>query len=86
MSTLLIKNAACIATFDNTQHQTGQTHGQELKNASIFIKGNVIEAIGLQPDLPDTADEVINAQGHLVIPGLINTHHHMRNIGIQLIK
>lgn len=77
MSTLLIKNAACIATFDNTQHQTGQTHGQELKNASIFIKDNVIEAIGLQQDLPDTADEVINAQGHLVIPGLINTHHHM---------
>lgn len=77
MSTLLIKNAACIATFDNTQHQAGQSHGQELKNASLFIKDNIITAIGSAQDLPDTADEVINAQGHLVIPGMVNTHHHM---------
>lgn len=77
MSTLLIKNAACIATFDNTQHQAGQSHGQELKNASLFIKDNFITAIGSAQDLPDTADEVINAQGHLVIPGMVNTHHHM---------
>lgn len=77
MSTLLIKNAACIATFDNTQHQNGQSHGQELKNASLFIKDNIITAIGSAHDLPDTADEVINAQGHLVIPGMVNTHHHM---------
>ncbi len=52
----------------------------ELKNASLFIRGNVIEAIGAAADLQhlaQTADEVIDARDHLVTPGLINTHHHM---------
>jgi cytosine/adenosine deaminase-related metal-dependent hydrolase len=67
MKTLLIKNARCIATM----------HGEELQNASVFIRGNLIEAIGAAVDLPQTADEVIDARDHLVTPGLVNTHHHM---------
>lgn len=77
MSTLLIKNAACIATFDNTEYSAGQSHGRELHHASLLIQDNVIKAIGYAQDLPDTADEVIDARGHLVIPGMVNTHHHM---------
>ena len=46
-------------------------------DASLFIRGNLIEAIGAAADLPQTADEVIDARGHLVTPGLVNTHHHM---------
>ena len=69
MSTLLIKNAQCIATMDDA--------GTELRDASIFIRDNLIEAIGKAVDLPQTADEVIDARGHLVIPGMVNTHHHM---------
>ncbi len=69
MPTLLIQNARCIATFDARQ--------TELKDASVFIRGNLIEAIGPPSGLPQTADEVINARGHLAIPGLVNTHHHM---------
>lgn len=73
MPTLLIQNARCIATFDPANPQTAR----ELSDASVFIRGNLIEAIGPAADLPQSADEVINARGHLVIPGLINTHHHM---------
>ena len=69
MSTLLIKNAQCIATMDDA--------GTELRDASIFIRDNLVEAIGKAVDLPQTADEVIDARGHLVIPGMVNTHHHM---------
>lgn len=67
--TLLIRNAACIATQDDA--------GRELRNASILIRGNLIEAIGPADTMPLMADEVIDARGHLVVPGLINTHHHM---------
>jgi 8-oxoguanine deaminase len=52
----------------------------ELQNASIFIRGNRIEAIGAAADLAHyaaTANEIIDARDHLVTPGLINTHHHM---------
>ncbi len=73
MRTLLIKNARCIATLDKD--------ARELHEASIFIRGHVIEAIGPASDLPANleaeADEVIDARGHLATPGLVNTHHHM---------
>lgn len=69
MTTLLIRNATCVATLDDTQ--------REWRDASVFIRGNLIEAVGPAADLPQTADEVIDARGHLVTPGLVNTHHHM---------
>ena len=73
MKTLLIRNARCVATFDHPDPR----QARELRDASVFIRGNLIEAIGPAADLPQTADEVIDAHHHLVIPGLINTHHHM---------
>ncbi len=69
MKTLLIRNARCVATLNDAQ--------QELQDASILIRGHLIEAIGPAGALPTTADEVIDARNHLVTPGLINTHHHM---------
>ena len=73
MRTLLIQNARCIATFDESRPLAEQ----QLRDASLLIQGNTIAAIGPAAALPQTADEVINARGHLVTPGLINTHHHM---------
>ncbi len=67
--TLLVRNAACIATQDGAR--------RELRDASLLVRGNVVEAIGPAADLPQVADEVIDARGHLVVPGLVNTHHHM---------
>ena len=77
MTTLLAHNATCIATFDHADpHQ-----GRELKDASLFVRGNRIEWIGpaaeLPPGLRDAAGTVIDARGHLIVPGLVNTHHHM---------
>ncbi len=73
MPTLLIKNARCIATFDHAD----PSRSLELSHASILVKDRCIQAIGPAADLPQTADEVIDARNHLVTPGLINTHHHM---------
>ena len=69
MTTLLIRNANAIATFDDA--------GRELRDASIFIRDNVIESVGIAIDLPLEADEVIDAQNCVVVPGLVNTHHPM---------
>lgn len=77
MNSLLIHNAACIATFDHAD----PLMGRELKDASLFVRDNVIEWIGPTAELPralrESAGEVIDARGHLVTPGLVNTHHHM---------
>lgn len=67
--TLLLKNADMVVTMDTTR--------REIKGGSILVKGNTIVAVGKTEELPQTADEVIDLKGHIVIPGLINTHHHM---------
>lgn len=67
-STLLVRNAARIETFDDA--------GASFENASVLVRGNVIEAIGPADELPQTADRVVDARGSIVIPGLVNTHHH----------
>lgn len=75
--TLLIDQATCIATFDHSD----PAQGRELRDASLLVSGHRIEWIGpaseLPPALREQAHEVIDARGHLVTPGLINTHHHM---------
>jgi len=68
MATLLIRNAARIETFDDAD--SGYDGG------SIFVRDNVIEQIGSSADLPQTADRIVDASNCIVIPGLINTHHH----------
>jgi len=73
MPTLLIRRAECVATFDHPD----PAQARELRQASVFIRDHRIEAIGPAADLPASADEVIDARGHLVLPGLVNTHHHM---------
>ncbi len=68
MATLLIRNAHRIETFDDTD--------RAYDGASIFVRDNVIESIGSSGDLPQSADRVVDASNCIVIPGLINTHHH----------
>lgn len=67
--TLLIKNARVLVTMDAAR--------REIADGAVFIRDNVIEQVGPTDDLPRAADEVIDASGHVVIPGLVNTHHHM---------
>ncbi|MEC5385720.1 8-oxoguanine deaminase [Uliginosibacterium sp. H3] len=69
MSTLLLKNADMLVTMDATR--------REIAGGGVFIRDNVIEAVGAVHELPSGADEVIDLAGHVLMPGLINTHHHM---------
>jgi 8-oxoguanine deaminase len=67
--TLLVKNAAVLVTMDDAR--------RELRDAGLFIADNRIVAVGPSAELPATADEILDLRGHIVLPGLINTHHHM---------
>jgi len=68
-ATLLVKNATVVVTMDNQR--------QEIIDSGLFVRGNVIEQVGPTKSLPASADNVLDLSGHIVLPGLINTHHHM---------
>ena len=68
MSTLLIKNAQVVVTMDD--------HRREIRDGGLFIKDGFIERVGKTDQLPGKADQVLDLTGHIILPGLVNTHHH----------
>ncbi len=69
MSTLLVKNIHTLVTMDDNR--------REIRHGALYINDNVIEQVGTIEQLPDTADEILDLEDkHIVLPGLINTHHH----------
>jgi cytosine/adenosine deaminase-related metal-dependent hydrolase len=67
--TMLVKNADVLVTMDAER--------REIARGGLYIEDNRIVAVGSTEALPSTADEVLDLTGHIVLPGLINTHHHM---------
>lgn len=69
MSTLLVKNIHTLVTMDATR--------REIRNGALLVRDNRIEQVGTTLALPQTADEVLDLQDRFVVlPGLVNTHHH----------
>ncbi|WP_298198285.1 8-oxoguanine deaminase [Desulfosporosinus sp.] len=70
---ILIKNAPYIITFNDRD--------EILENADLLIEGNKIIAVGQDLSLTSSTSldkpEIIDAQGMAVLPGLVNTHHHL---------
>jgi cytosine/adenosine deaminase-related metal-dependent hydrolase len=57
---------------------TGDVRRQELKDAYVVVDDNVITAIGTgAPILDAPADRVISGTRKLMMPGFVNTHHHL---------
>ena len=50
-----------------------------LHDAAVIVQDNVITWVGSSSAIPDMREpyEVINLRGHIVLPGLVNTHHHL---------
>jgi cytosine/adenosine deaminase-related metal-dependent hydrolase len=51
-------------------------HQREIPDGGFFVRDGVIERVGESSELPDQADETLDLDGHVVLPGLVNTHHH----------
>ena len=52
----------------------------QIRDGAIYVKGGVIAWVGPTKDLQQdftAADTVLSLADHVVIPGLVNTHHHM---------
>jgi len=72
MHTLLIHNIHTLSTQNDA--------GREWRDAAVFVQDGLIVWVGPQTDLPTglrEAEEMMDGRHLLVVPGLINTHHHM---------
>jgi 8-oxoguanine deaminase len=68
MTTLLVRNANTLVTMDD--------HRREIAHGGLFIRDGFIEQVGATSELPTSADEILDLSGHIILPGLVNTHHH----------
>ena len=76
MGDILIKNADYILTMDDAR--------RELHGADIHLHEGEIIAVA-QNYAPPVDCEVVQAEGCVVTPGLVNTHHHLTVNGRRVI-
>lgn len=78
MSTLLVHGADVVVTMDAIR--------REIRSGSVFVRGDAIETVGTDAGVAAwiAADPVartpvrtISARGCVILPGLVNCHHHL---------
>ncbi len=72
MALTLIRNAAVVVTMDDA--------GTEIAGGALAMRDGMVLAVGTTADLAPLAghaDEIVEAAGCVVTPGLVNTHHHL---------
>ena len=69
MVTTLLKNATLLVTMDDGRRR--------IPGGGLYVEDNVIRQVGPTGELPATADRIIDAEGMVVLPGLVNCHHHL---------
>jgi len=65
---LLLDNATVVVTMDDAR--------REIRDGAVLVVDDRIEAVGTSAELAGRAGARIDLTGHLVCPGLVNTHHH----------
>ncbi len=73
---LLVENADVVVTMDDTR--------REIANGAVFIDGQWIERVGSSEEIRRelersglTPERRIDASGCVLMPGLVNCHHHL---------
>ena len=78
MSTLLVHGADVVVTMDAMR--------REIRGGSVFVRGDAIETVGTDADVvawiavdpfARTPLRAISARGCVILPGLVNCHHHL---------
>jgi cytosine/adenosine deaminase-related metal-dependent hydrolase len=68
MSRLLLEHIDTLATFDEQR--------RVLRDAWVSLVDGAVEAVGTFGETPATADRRLDLSGYIVLPGLVNLHHH----------
>ena len=63
----LLKGFDVVVTMDGAR--------QEIPGGSVLVEDHRIAAVGRDLDVP-AADRVIDGTGQVLLPGMVNTHHH----------
>jgi cytosine/adenosine deaminase-related metal-dependent hydrolase len=78
MTTLFLKNADVLVTMNAGRG--------EVKDGALLVEDNAIKAVGTTPEVeawlakqtpPLSPERIIDARGTVVLPGLVNGHHHL---------
>lgn len=69
LTSLLLKNADMLVTMDANR--------REIAGGGLYAEDGIIRHVGPSSELPQTADRIIDASGQIVLPGFVNTHHHL---------
>ena len=69
MPTLLARNAHILVTMDDGR--------REIPDAGLFVRDGIIERVGPTEELPREADVVLDMTGQILLPGFVNSHHHL---------
>ena len=70
MATLLVKQIHTLVTMDDQR--------REIRDGALLVEDNVIRQVGRTQEMGEiAADQVLDLHNrYLVLPGLVNTHHH----------
>ena len=68
MATLLARNATVLVTMND--------QAEEIPAGGLFARDGWIEQAGPSKSLPTSADQVLDLDGQIMVPGLVNTHLH----------
>src|SRR5205809_697743 len=68
MPSLLVRHATLLVAMDDADNRWA--------DGGLYVEGNVIRQVGPTDELPGQADRVIDAHDMVILPGLVNTHHH----------
>jgi 8-oxoguanine deaminase len=69
MTSLLARHAEVLVTMDDER--------REILDGAVLVEDGMITAVGPTADLPSEADTVLDMGGQIVLPGMVNTHHHL---------
>jgi len=64
----LLSGFDCVATMDGDR--------REIRGGSVLVEGNRIVAVGADSTSWPPADRVIDGRDKILLPGMVNTHHH----------